>query len=112
MSSPLENIQTGEAVFQRFAAELRALGFTVNEDHGIDPITGKVVYMSVSADASVDWVAAQGVFARLSAANVLIGVGSSLRRTIWEGINNGAIKLHDFGFRGRNKGRLVLGGKS
>lgn len=100
MSNPtLENIMIGEATFQKFSTELKTFGFIVSPEHGIDPTTGQITYVSVTADASVDWVAARGVFARLNAANILIGVGSNLRRHIWDGVNNGAIKLRDFELR-------------
>ena len=101
-TSELENVKIGEAAFQRFTAQLKALGFTVSEDHGIDPATGMVAYMSVTVDnAKINWIEAQAVFAQINAANIMIGVGSSLRRDLYLGVNNGSIKLHDFGFRGR-----------
>ena len=97
----LENVQIGEAAFKRFSAEFRAAGFNVGEEHLIDPATGQVTYMTVSADTNVNWTEARAIFARLNAANISIGIGSSLRLRLWEGVNSGAIKLHDFGFRGR-----------
>jgi len=97
----MANVKTGEATFQRFAAELKALGFQVSADHAIDPATGQIAYMSVTSDSNINWAAAQAVFAKLNNANVMIGVGSQLRRDLYAGINSGAIKLHDFGFRGR-----------
>ena len=98
----MQNVKVGEATFQQFAAELRTLGFNVGEDHGIDPATGMIAYVSVSVtDDNINWLAAQAVFAKLNAANVMIGIGSSLRRDLYAGVNSGAIKLHDFGFRGR-----------
>jgi hypothetical protein len=101
-SSQLENVKIGEAAFQRFAAQLKALGFTVSEDHGIDPATGMIAYMSVTiGDAKINWVEAQATFAQINAANIMIGVGTNLRRDLYTGVNNGSIKLHDFGFRGR-----------
>jgi hypothetical protein len=58
------------------------------------------MYLSVAVTGSkVDWAEAKVVFAKLNAANVAIGIGSSLRVSLWEGINNGTIKPHDFGFR-------------
>ena len=102
MGNQTANIQTGEAAFQRFAAQLKALGFNVSEDHGIDPATGMVAYMSVTiGDTKINWVEAQAAFVQINAANIMIGVGSSLRRDLYTAVNNGSIKLHDFGFRGR-----------
>jgi hypothetical protein len=95
----LENIKTGEALFQRFAERLKTLGFIVNEEHAIDPATGQIAYMSVSSDSNVNWADAQVVFAEINAANINVGIGSSLRARLWQGVNSGAIKLHDFGFR-------------
>jgi hypothetical protein len=95
----LENVKAGEALYQQFAGELRAAGYDVSDEHGIDPETGQIAYMSVSANGSANWEVARAIFIRMNAANINIGIGSSLRARLWEGINSGAIKLHDFGFR-------------
>ena len=98
-----ENMTKGETTFRKFAEELRAAGFGVGEVHMIDPHTGQITYMSVTIDNPTAWrqAEAETIFRKLSAANVTLAIGSTLRRQLWDGVNNGAIKLHDFGFRGR-----------
>ena len=93
--------KVGEATFQQFAAELKAAGFDVHPEHDIDPVTGRVTYVSVRlSNPSVFYTTkALGVFTRLNAANVLIGIGSDIRNHLWSGVSNGTIKLNDFGFR-------------